>query len=194
MTDGMLIDDFMPRYDFVERHEIVVRASPSRAYAAARSVDLASSTRAKILFGIRGLPHLILRRNRLVPELTIDSLQQIGFVTLAERPDAELVLGVVGKFWRLDSGILSVPASEFVAFERPGFMKSVINIYVHESTAGLSLVGTETRVVATDEAARQKFGRYWRLIGPFSALIRHWMLGAIKKDVEARGLGERSPT
>lgn len=188
----MLIDDFMPRYDFVERHEIVVRASPSRAYSAARSVDLASSTRAKILFGIRGLPHLIARRTRLVPELTIDSLQQIGFVTLAERPEAELVLGVVGKFWRLDSGILSVPASEFVAFERPGFMKSVINIYVHESTAGLSLVGTETRVVATDEAARQKFGRYWRLIGPFSGLIRHWMLGAIKKDAEA--LVERSPT
>ena len=31
-------------------------------------------------------------------------------------------------------------------------------------------VGTETRIAATDDAARRRFGRYWRLIGPFSSI------------------------
>jgi hypothetical protein len=35
---------------------------------------------------------------------------------------------------------------------------------------------TETRVEALDDAARRAFLRYWRVVGPFSALIRRrWL-------------------
>jgi hypothetical protein len=46
-------------------------------------------------------------------------------------------------------------------------------------------VSTETRIHLTDDRARRRFGRYWLLIGPFSALLRLTMLQAIKRRAEA---------
>jgi hypothetical protein len=46
-------------------------------------------------------------------------------------------------------------------------------------------VTTETRVFATDAAARRSFGLYWAFIYPGSALIRHGWLRAIKLRAEA---------
>jgi hypothetical protein len=46
-------------------------------------------------------------------------------------------------------------------------------------------VATETRIAATDSVAERRFGRYWRLIAPFSAITRREMLAAIKRRAEA---------
>ena len=48
-----------------------------------------------------------------------------------------------------------------------------------------SRVRTETRIAATDDTARRRFGRYWRLIGPFSSITRREMLAAIRRRAEA---------
>jgi hypothetical protein len=55
---------------------------------------------------------------------------------------------------------------------------------VTERAGGGSTVVTETRIVCTDDEARRKFGWYWRLVGPFSALIRRIVLGQIKRSAE----------
>ncbi len=39
----MLIDNFMPIYDFSEKHETNIRASAEKVYGAINSVDLAAS-------------------------------------------------------------------------------------------------------------------------------------------------------
>jgi hypothetical protein len=54
-----------------------------------------------------------------------------------------------------------------------------------EARAGGAELRTETRVLATDAASRQRFGRYWRLIRPGSALIRRTWLGAAKRRAES---------
>jgi hypothetical protein len=41
------------------------------------------------------------------------------------------------------------------------------------------LLTTETRIAAVDDAARRAFMRYWRIVGPFSGLIRRRWLRAI---------------
>jgi hypothetical protein len=41
------------------------------------------------------------------------------------------------------------------------------------------LLTTETRIAAVDDAARRAFTWYWRIVGPFSALIRRRWLRAI---------------
>jgi hypothetical protein len=46
---------------------------------------------------------------------------------------------------------------------------------------GGSLLVTETRVAAVDEHALRAFLRYWRLVGPFSRLIRRRWLAAIAR-------------
>jgi hypothetical protein len=48
-----------------------------------------------------------------------------------------------------------------------------------------SRVATETRIAATDDAARRRFGRYWRVVGPFSGITRREMLAAIRRRAEA---------
>jgi hypothetical protein len=47
-------------------------------------------------------------------------------------------------------------------------------------TAG-SLLVTETRVAGVDARGRRSFRRYWRLVGPFSVLIRRRWLAAIAR-------------
>jgi hypothetical protein len=47
------------------------------------------------------------------------------------------------------------------------------------------VVTTETRVFTTDPWSRRKFGEYWRMIYPGSALIRRMWLQAIKKRAES---------
>jgi hypothetical protein len=105
-----------------------------------------------------------------------------GFVVLADRPD-ELVLGIVGRFWAADSGIREIGATEFASFDEPGFAKAVVNFHVRAVPGGTALT-TETRIAATDGAARRSFGRYWRVIMPGSAAIRRAWLRAIRKRAE----------
>ena len=50
---------------------------------------------------------------------------------------------------------------------------------------GASRVATETRIAATDDTARRRFGRYWRLIGPFSSITRREMLA--RHPAQGRG-------
>ncbi|HJS47103.1 MAG TPA: hypothetical protein VJ773_03850 [Gemmatimonadales bacterium] len=45
---------------------------------------------------------------------------------------------------------------------------------------------TETRVVCADAPARASFSRYWRVVRPFSGLIRRSMLRTIRREAERR--------
>ena len=51
--------------------------------------------------------------------------------------------------------------------------------------AGGTRLATETRVHATDSAARRRFRLYWFVVGPFSALIRRRWLAAARRAAEA---------
>ena len=187
----MLIDDFMPAFDVSERHESAVRASPDRTYRAMRGIDFARSRLTLALFAARAVIALAQpRQARQVygslfrrRGLTLDDLGRVGFVVLGELPGEEIVLGVVGKFWKPGSGLRSVEARDFVGFAEPGYAKGVMNFAVRADGNG-SRVSTETRVFCLDQRSRRSFRRYWGLIRPFSALIRGRALALIKADAE----------
>jgi hypothetical protein len=185
MTVSALLDSFMRTYDAREFHETPVASSPRRAYEAMRTVNMVGSPIALALVLIRGIPHVLTRKASPSRSLTIDYLIDHGFVKLAEEPGVELVLGVVGRFWRLDSGLHPISAAEFASFDEPGYAKAVLNFKVLDQPGPSVLISTETRIVATDDDARRKFLLYWRLIGPFSGFIRTRLLAAIKRDAEA---------
>jgi hypothetical protein len=185
----VLIDQFLPEYDVGEHHEVVVDATPDRAYRAVKEVDLARSPVVLALLAARGLPHLFTGAVKPKRQLQLDDILESGFVVLAEEPGRELVLGIVGKFWQLSSGVHRVEPDEFIAFDDPGYSKAVWNFVVTDRSAGGATVATETRVVSTDADARRNFGRYWWLIGRFSALIRRIVLGQIKREAETAKVG-----
>jgi hypothetical protein len=182
----VLIDEFLPDYDVVEHHEVDVDAPVDQAYQAVKELDLARSPIVLALLFARGLPHLFTGAVKPKRQLRLDEIVESGFVVLGEEPDRELVLGIVGKFWQLSSGVHRMEPGEFADFDAPGFAKAAWNFVVSARPGGGSRVETETRVACTDDDARSRFSRYWWLIGPFSALIRRIMLREIKRDAESR--------
>jgi hypothetical protein len=180
----VLIDDFMPTFDVIERHHTMVQAPADRTYDAARRVDLARSRLVRAMFAARGIPLLIRRRKRPPRTLTLDDLVRNGFVWLAQDTGQELVLGVVGKFWKPNGGVRTIEASDFVAFDEPGVAKAAMNFRVIPDGDDSSFVITETRVRVPDEASRRKFLLYWAVMGTFSGFIRKQALGLVKRDAE----------
>jgi hypothetical protein len=188
---AMLIDEWMPAWDVVERHETRIRAPRERVWRAARTLDFAQSPVVRALFALRSLPGLLSRGPRKKAlGTTLDGLLRNGFVLLGERPGEELLLGVVGRFWRPSGGIVRLTADELRAFDRPGHAVATWDFTLAEDGGAVRLA-TETRVRCTDAAARQSFRRYWMVVGPFSALIRREMLRSIRRAAES---GSPQPT
>jgi hypothetical protein len=184
-----LIDNFLPDYDVVERHETFIAAAPTRVYKCVRALDVGRMPFTAALLALRGIPHLLTGAVRPSLRMTLDDLVHLGFVVLADDPPRELVLGVAGRFWRPTSGVVRISPSDFGRFAEPGHVRAAWNFRI-ESEHGGSRLRTETRVECIDDAARRRFRLYWTVIGPFSGLIRRDMLRAIRRDAEATALRE----
>ena len=182
-----LLDQALPRYDVRERHSIRIHAPAARVYAVLRSCDLSGSRVVRALFALRELPATLGRRDRGCtdpPALSINSLLRNGFILLAERPGAELVLGSIGRFWTAAGAVVDTDVSGFHAFNQPGYARAAISFALSEQPEGWTRLATETRVECLDEASRRRFRPYWLLIRPFSGLIRRSMLRAVKRQAE----------
>lgn len=170
----MLIDDFLPKYDFVETHDIEIRASKETVFGLMDKVDLCESPIIRALFFLRGLPNAKLR---------LSDLKKSKFEILGIEQNKELLLGLAGKFWTPRGEMQEVNAGNFREFEKQGFAKAVWNFSVDENGSETRLT-TETRIRCLDDASRQNFGFYWTFIKPFSGLIRREMLKLVKKKAE----------
>jgi hypothetical protein len=154
------IDDVLPRYDVHEVHSIALPLPPAEAIARVLATPVASDPIVRVLFRLRGLKG----------RGTIgDALRGIGLRELV-RTDGEIVLGAAGTPWRPGSGIRPFTSAG------PGQVRMVTDF----RSDGERLT-TETRVEAVDDAARRAFLRYWRVVGPFSALIRRRWLKQIAR-------------
>jgi hypothetical protein len=172
----LLLDRFIPHGDFSERHDIGVDAPATTAWNAVRNVDLGEDPIIRGLLKLRGM--------RPGKRLSLDDVSQFGFVMLGEEPGVEIVLGVVGKFWRPTGNVHPIEAERFTRFDDEGFAKAAWNFRVIERNPSRSLVVTHTRVVCNDAGARRSFRRYWLFVRPFSGLIRRRALSRIKRDAE----------
>jgi hypothetical protein len=167
------LEAYLPEYEFSERHGLAVVAPPERVDASLRSVHSEDVPLLRLLFRLRGLGRRPPRR----------PFVQLG-VVLDDVPGEGLVLGLTGQFWRLRGSSTQRPRTrdEFLAYDRPDVCKAVIDFRV-----GGGRLTTETRVHVADPEARRKFARYWRLVGPFSALTRVAFLRAARRSAEGGG-------
>ena len=159
----MLIDEFMPRYDVVERHAIRVRASQAQTYAAIGATNFAGGIirvllvlrmlPGALLHGLRGLREL---RQRRASPMTLASMERGGFHLLSERAPDELAIGIEGRFWTL-SGDRTTPAADVFRTRppAPGTARGVWDFRVRAIDAAHCELSTETRVLCADEATRR---------------------------------------
>ncbi|CAN5561013.1 hypothetical protein BH10ACI2_BH10ACI2_13190 [soil metagenome] len=170
----MLIDDFLPEYDFVETHSIAIDASAAQVYAAANEVDFSESFIVRWLFRLRGMSG---------ESVSLKNPEYSRFKILGETLNKELLIGLAGRFWSPWGDLQKVDASNFRQFEKPGCAKAVWNFSLRPASNGTDLT-TETRISCLDDGSRRSFGFYWTFIQPFSGLIRIEMLKTIKRKAE----------
>jgi hypothetical protein len=183
----VLIDDFLPHWHVGSHHELLIHASPQRAYTAIWETDFASSFVVRTLLTLRAVPARFSQPKALPSSsrrLTLRDVLQHGFCLLAEDPGRELVLGVTGRFWQLSGNLEHSEPSEFRRPLPPGIARAAWSFVVSERGSATSLVATETRVACGDEASLRRFHRYWSVVGPFSGFIRTRMLKAIRATAE----------
>ena len=171
------LDDFLPSYEFVERHSLAIDAAPDQIDTAFRSVAIADIPIARALWFVR-------RLGRPSGDLTKPFVSsELPGIVLEDVPGRGIVLGLTGQFWKIRGGYRDPTrprtADEYVGYARPDMCKAVIDFRVGESS-----LSTETRVHVADPAARRKFRRYWFVIRPFSGLIRILFLRAARRRAE----------
>jgi hypothetical protein len=177
-----MLDEFLPSYDVNEVHSVSAGAPPAAVMQAIHALTPAEVPLMVALMAVRSVPRLLSRERPSLCGPLLDGFLRAGFAKLHERPD-EVVIGGVGRFWQPSGGVRPIEAAEFRGFDEPGFAKAVFNFRL-ERSGDRTLVRTETRVATTDDHARRRFGLYWRIVYPGSAVIRLAWLRAIRRRAE----------
>lgn len=181
-----LLDEFIPAYEVVERHQVRVAAPAAIALAAACDMDLAQSPIIRAIFKTRELVLGAKPDEVRSPRTLLAWAKELGWAVLAEIPDREVVLGAVTRPWDANPVFRPLPAQEFAGFDEPGFAKIVWTLRADPISDTESVARTETRVTTTDRAARKAFRRYWSLVSPGVEVIRWISLRLVKKEAEGR--------
>ncbi len=169
----MPIDQFVPTYDFHERHQAIVPAPTDVVRLALEAWQPEESLFWRVLFRLRGLAR---------PRGTLrEWAEGSGFLRLADTAE-EVVYGQIGGFWAGDERrVLARPRTveEFLRFSDPRATVVAMNVRLKAITPSRTRITTETRVRALGPEALRRFRLYWLLIRPFSGLLRRAMLRGI---------------
>jgi hypothetical protein len=147
--------------EFRTRHSVAVDASPGDADRALREVTFGDIPLVRALVAARGLG--IPQRD----ERVLTALRRRATV-VADVPGDRIAFRLEGQFWRLRGRGPEPAATAVVEFRTlPGRLT------------------TETYVLVPDGDSARSFERYWRVVRPFSGLIRTQVLKAAKRRAEA---------
>jgi hypothetical protein len=194
----MLLDKYLPKYDFTEVHSIKIQSSPDAAYNAMKDVTLGEiSGVVRLLFSLRELPETVVGRKDAMGGFSsgkplMSQMIGNGFVKIDELVPHEIVFGMIvpgsiGRVWKKSSELNFTPTTpqEFFAFKNPDFLWVVANFMVQDlDTPGTVILSTESRTMGLSPQARKNFTPYWRIIRPWSGLIRRMMLRGARRRAE----------
>ncbi|HZD54023.1 MAG TPA: hypothetical protein VE175_13320 [Woeseiaceae bacterium] len=204
-TLAVLYDEFLPVYDVSDSVASVVEADVPATWKALMEVDLIEVARQRplvaILGALRTLPdavaHLLHGERPHAPEhLRLRDASDIpseqgGWVLLGERPQDEIALGLVGKFWRPVITFAKVAAEEFRDFTEPGYAKTVYSLSVRRLDDRRTLLSGVMRTATTDQQARRWFRRYWTLgVGSGAHVLVNGLLDLTREMAEQRNAAQ----
>jgi hypothetical protein len=182
----MDLDDVLPMVDHVTRQARWIAAPPEAVWDALQGVKLTGLPVTMLLSGARFLPVLLsgkgfghLRDRPFLDALPVPQLS-------AEEPES-VVFGGVLQAWRLRGGEEppSLGVDELREWAEPGWVKAAMDFRLTPRGNGTEL-SSETRVLATDDATRQRFARYWVFVAPGSTAIRWEVLTAVQLKAQGR--------
>jgi len=178
------IERFIPAWDIRTCHETIVQAPANTVFAVAEHFDLQSIPLVRAIFWLRGK---IMGANNTTlrpPAGLVEETKRLGWGELMRRPGRELVMGAATQPWIADVKFTPVPPDEFLGYGESGRVKIVWTLEAVPIEPTLTLFRSETRVRATDMAAREKFLRYWR-VARFGIMMIRWLhLPALRRAAE----------
>lgn len=178
------LDRFIPQFDVRERFETTVRAPAAFVLQTAIGFDMQS------LVVVRGVFRL---RERLLsatppgvrrPQGILAETASLGWGLLEERPGHIVACGAVCQPWLADVRFKALAPDSFARYQEAGQVKIAWTLEVLELGPEATRLAQETRAIATDPEARQKFMRYWRWARFGIIGIRLLMLPAIRREAE----------
>jgi hypothetical protein len=180
------IDDFIPRYLVREVHETLVDAPADIALEAAEELDLLSIPLVRAIFWLRA-------RAMGAPPPGPDDLKGLveqtramGWGELSRAPGRQIVMGAAVQPWLAEPVFSPIPPDSFAAWAEPEHVKIVWTLEAEPLGPARARIRTETRVQATDDAARRKFLHYWRFARFGIVAIRVLCLPAMRRAAERR--------
>lgn len=179
----MLIDRFLPQFQFIESHEIFIDAPMEIIMLTLKELDPFDDKISNCFMTLRKLPNqfLSLFSKRAPKPFSFENFNQLG------ANQQELVFGLIGKFWQLDFGIVPIQSpEEYLTFSTPNIAKLALNFHIQKQTDKTSILSTQTRVFCPDAKSLRKFTPYWYLIRLISGLMRQRTLKKIKQQAELK--------
>ena len=180
------LDRFMPRPDIRERHEGLIKAPADIVFDVAMHFDLMSIPLVRAIFWLRGKLMGAAPAGPRVPRGFIAEVMGLGWGVLAHRQGREIVMGAAVQPWEADVRFRAIPPEQFAEFAEPNLVKIAWTLEAEPLGQGMSRFASETRAVATDEASRARFLRYWRWARFGIVAIRWLMLPAVRREAERR--------
>jgi hypothetical protein len=191
-----MLDQLIPTPRLLEVDHVDLDASPGRVWQLVRHGDLARSPLIHALFELRALPERLSGKHH-PTTLHVDDLrsspERPGFQVLLEEPQQAFAVGAIGKVWHGEIPFVHVSdAVAYATFTEPDFVKVAWAVRLTTLGEQGTRLELEVRVDATDDAAWQKFERYFRLIGPGSRFIRRTLLSGMARDLGTPDAAERT--
>ena len=187
-TPATKLDEWMPKWQFDERHEIHINAPPEKVFEAIHSVRADEIFLFRTLVAIRRCcrpgPESIMNAPENKPLL--DVATQTTFIYLADDAPREIAVGTVISAPNDIPKPAKLTPEIFRKTLPPGVVLATMNYLVKPDSNGGSTVSTETRIYGNNADSVQRFAVYWRVIHPGSEIIRRTWLRAIKRRAEAK--------
>ena len=177
------LDRFLPDADVRERHSIAIRAPAGFVMETARRFDMRSIGPVAAILRVRawilGASRASTPRRGLV-----DETRSLGWGVLEENANRFYCSGAICQPWLADVVFQAVPPAEFRDYDEPGMIRIAWTLETLPLGPDRTRFSTETRVAATDAAARRKFLSYWRFTRPGIVLIRVFLLRGVRRAAE----------
>ena len=188
------LDAFIPDYEVIERHRILVSAPAEITFAVARGMNLQQSPVVRALFRTRELLFGPDSESRKAPPLgLLQQARQWGWGLLSEDPGREIVFGAISQPWQAHPVFTALPPAQFASFRGSGFAKIAWTVRVDPVDCATSMASTETRVATTDPVSRARFRCYWAFAMPGIVLVRLAALRIVKHAAETAVRESRPP-
>ncbi|MDN7879125.1 hypothetical protein [Burkholderia aenigmatica] len=173
---------FIPSFGFHEVHESKpIDAAPARIIDTVTALDMRTDPVVNALLNIREFPGTLaaaLRRDTTRHEREPFGLHAF---TPLHRDETSLSLGLVGRFWRPELGVLPIAdAAAFMQHDDPRDAKLVLRFEVVGLASGAHMLRTETFVHCPTARTRLLFMPYWLTIRMASGWIRRRTLTAVE--------------